>query len=172
MQDMTSKSKFLSLVLRHKPEMIGITLDHFGWADVKELIEKMNLDQATLDEIVKTDSKQRYAYNEDKTKIRASQGHSIYVDLGLKPIKPLAILYHGTAMKFADAIREQGIKAQKRQYVHLSKDIGTAKRVGGRHGDPFVFKIDADRMHKDGKKFFISANGVWLTEFVDKEYFI
>lgn len=127
--------KFLSLVLRHKPETIGITLDKNGWANVKELIEKVKLseryiDMEILERIVRENNKKRYSFNEDKTKIRASQGHSIEVELNLKKMTPPKILYHGTATRFLESIKEKGILKMNRQYVHLSMDIETARNVG------------------------------------------
>ena len=170
-------SKFISLILRHKPEEIGITLDEHGWAKVEDLINGINksgrhIDMNVLEEIVKTDSKQRYSFNEDKTKIRANQGHSIQVDLELKKLAPPNILYHGTATKSLEGIKSQGIKSMSRQYVHLSKDFETAKQVGSRHGKPVILIIDAKRMYEDGIKFYLSENGVWLTEYVDPKYIL
>ena len=139
--------KFLSLVLRHKPETIGITLDKNGWADVKELIEKVKLseryiDMEILERIVRENNKKRYSFNEDKTKIRASQGHSIEVELNLKKMTPPKILYHGTATRFLESIKEKGILKMNRQYVHLSMDIETARNVGQRHGEVIILPID------------------------------
>ena len=123
-----------------------------------------------LEEIVRTDNKQRYAFNEDKTKIRANQGHSVNVDVELKPIVPNDVLYHGTATRFVDQIRMQGLKPMSRLYVHLSKDYKTAFTVGKRHGSPFVFEVDAKQMVEDGFKFYESENGVILTEVVPAKY--
>ena len=139
--------KFLSLVLRHKPETIGITLDKNGWANVKELIEKVKLseryiDMEILERIVRENNKKRYSFNEDKTKIRASQGHSIEVELNLKEMTPPKILYHGTATRFLKSIKEKGILKMNRQYVHLSMDIETARNVGQRHGELIILPID------------------------------
>ena len=141
--------KFLSLILRHKPETIGITLDKNGWADVKELIEKVKLseryiDMEILERIVRENSKKRYSFNEDKTKIRASQGHSIEVELNLKEMTPPKILYHGTATRFLESIKEKGILKMNRQYVHLSMDIETARNVGQRHGEVIILPIDIE----------------------------
>lgn len=169
-------SIFLSLILRHKPEVIGISLDHNGWADVDALIEGVNasgkytLDMPTLEEIVRTDSKQRYSFNADKTKIRANQGHSIEVDVELTKAQPPEILYHGTGEKFVSAIKSEGLKPKSRLYVHLSKDIDTARIVGVRHGKPQIFRVLSGKMAKDGFDFFLSANGVWLTNRVPVEY--
>lgn len=168
-------SVFISLVLRHKPDAAGITLDEHGWANVDELINGINntgrkIDMTMLEEIVKTDNKQRYSFNEDKTLIRANQGHSIPVDVELKEQEPPELLYHGTADRFVKSIMKEGLKPMSRLYVHLSKDIETAKKVGKRHGNPVVLKIHSEQMKRDGVKFYLSENGVWLTKKVDVEY--
>ena len=167
-------SKFIALILRHKPETIGITLDEHGWANVGELIAGIARQQPftmeMLEEIVRTDNKQRYSFNEDKTLIRANQGHSIPVDVELPEKLPPAILYHGTGTKYTESINEQGLIPKSRLYVHLSQDYETAVKVGQRHGKPFVYKVDAGRMSADGYKFFLSINGVWLTKRVLPEY--
>lgn len=170
-------SKFISLILRHKPEEIGITLDDFGWAKVEDLINGINksgrqIDMNILEEIVRTDNKQRYSFNEDKTKIRANQGHSIPVKVELRELEPPNTLYHGTATKSIEGIKQLGIKSMSRLYVHLSKDFETAKQVGERHGKCVILIIDAKRMYKDGIKFYLSENGVWLTEYVDPKYIL
>lgn len=175
-EKLKSISKFLSLVLRHEPQAAGITLDEYGWADVDALLlgisQKMPIDRQTLEQIVAEDNKQRYTFDETKTKIRANQGHSIQVDVELQPCVPPDILYHGTAVRFAQSIQEQGILPQSRLYVHLSKDKETAKTVGARHGKPCVYMIDTKRMVADGYVFYLSANGVWLTKCVPPQYFI
>lgn len=169
-------SKFLSLILRHKPETIDLTLDENGWADVAELIylankhNKTPLTRALLEEIVASNDKQRFAFNEDKSKIRANQGHSIAIDLALVPQAPPDILFHGTATRFIESIRTQGLIAKSRQHVHLSKDKATAIKVGSRHGKPVVLNIWATKMHLAGFEFFRSDNGVWLTKHVPVEY--
>lgn len=171
-----SLSKFLSLVLRHHPEAAFVQLDEHGWADVGELLEgmkktgrKMNME--TLEEIVRTDSKQRYSFNEDKTLIRANQGHSIQVDVELKEQEPPEYLYHGTAVGYYDSIQKQGLKPMSRLYVHLSKDIETAVNVGKRHGKPIVLQVHSGDMYRDGISFYLSENGVWLTKKVAPQYF-
>ncbi|MGN0193727.1 MAG: RNA 2'-phosphotransferase [Pseudoramibacter sp.] len=173
-KQMTRDSKFLSLILRHHPEKIGIRLDRHGWADVDELIEGMartrDFDRDKLEKIVKTDAKQRYAFNADHTKIRANQGHSIPVDVELKPCRPPAVLWHGTGEKSVDAILREGLKPMGRLYVHLSKDPETARKVGSRHGRPVVFQIDTAQMAEDGCAFYLSANGIWLTKQVPPQY--
>lgn len=164
-------SRFLSLILRHHPEAANITVDEHGWADVKDLIRGVNdtgrkLDRALLEEIVRTDQKGRYSFNEDKTLIRANQGHSILVDVELEKKVPPDILYHGTATRFLGSIRKEGLKPMGRLYVHLSKEEETAKKVGERHGIPVVLKIDAKKMHENGEVFYLSSNGVWLVKSV------
>lgn len=169
-------SKFISLILRHKPETIGISLDEHGWADVKELIDGVNqagghfLDTELLEEIVRTDEKQRYSFNEDHTLIRANQGHSIPVDVELEEKIPPDILYHGTGEKYVPSIDVQGLIPKGRLYVHLSSDTQTAKKVGSRHGKPVIYQIDCRQMVKDGFLFYLSANKVWLTKAVPALY--
>ena len=174
-KDLKHISKLISLVLRHKPEAIGINLDRNGWVPVDELIKKINesgtsLTPDTLRKVVDTNDKQRFSFNEDLTKIRANQGHSVDIDLELKSVKPPEILYHGTAEKFVDSILKEGIIKQRRQFVHLSVQIDTANSVGSRHGKPIILSIDAKSMAEDGFDFFISENGVWLTEEVPAKY--
>lgn len=162
-------SKFLSLILRHKPEVIGISLDKNGWADVSGLIEGVNrngkyfLDMSTLEEIVRTDEKQRYSFSQDKKKIRANQGHSVRVDVELKETRPPETLWHGTGEKYTDSINAEGLKPKSRLYVHLSADVETARKVGKRHGRPVVYKINSGEMYRQGYIFYLSENGVWLT---------
>jgi putative RNA 2'-phosphotransferase len=171
-----STSRFISLILRHKPQVIGITLDEHGWADVKELIDGVNrseghyLDQELLEEIVRTDEKQRYSFNEDHSLIRANQGHSIPVDVELEKRTPPDILWHGTGEKYVTSIKERGLLPKTRLYVHLSSDMETAKKVGSRHGKPVVFRVDCREMEQDGYEFFLSANNVWLTKEVPAAY--
>ncbi len=168
-------SKFISKVLRHRPDKIGLTLDQHGWAMVDELIQCANrhnvkLTRTILDEIVATNDKQRFSYSQDGLSIRANQGHSIPIDLELDRVKPPDILYHGTAQRFWPSIQTQGLRRQRRLHVHLSPDPETALSVGKRHGEPIVLKIYSQQMHTDGFRFFLSANGVWLTEFVPPNY--
>lgn len=168
-------SVFISLILRHKPDAAGISLDEHGWANVQDLINGINntgrkIDIKTLEEIVRTDSKQRYSFNEDHTLIRANQGHSVPVDVDLTEQKPPEFLYHGTADRFLASIMKEGLKPMSRLYVHLSKDIETAYKVGKRHGRPAILKVHSDQMSRDGIKFYISENGVWLTKKVDIKY--
>ena len=167
-------SKYMSLILRHKPDAIGIRLDEHGWASVDELIAGIARDNEfnmeILEEIVRTDEKQRYSFNEDKTLIRANQGHSIPVDVELEEKEPPEILYHGTGEKYVSFIDAQGLIPKSRVYVHLSKDEETAVKVGSRHGKPVIYIVKAKQMYEDGYKFFISANGVWLTKEVPVKY--
>lgn len=176
MKDLKKTSVFMSLILRHKPDAIGISLDEHGWANVGELIEGINqtegyhIDMETLEEIVRTDNKQRYNFNDDKTKIRANQGHSINVDVELKECEPPEQLFHGTGEKFVAAIRKEGLIPKSRLYVHLSKDKETAEKVGARHGEPHIFFVHSGKMYRAGYKFYLSENGVWLTKSVPPEY--
>jgi len=165
-------SKFLSLVLRHKPEEIGLALDKNGWANVQDLCVRMSL--TDLEEIVTNNNKQRFEFNTDKTKIRARQGHSIDVDVELEEKKPPVYLYHGTSDRFFKAIKEEGLKPQGRQYVHLSEDRETAEKVGKRHGGELVIlKIRAMDYYEDYPnevKFYFSRNDVWLTKEIPTDY--
>lgn len=167
-------SKLLSLILRHKPDTIGITLDEHGWANVDELIvgisKRHAFDMETLQKIVSTDSKQRYSFNEDMTLIRANQGHSVSVDVELIKKIPPTVLYHGTAEKYVTAIDGQGLISKSRLYVHLSADIETAIKVGWRHGIPVIYEVFTGIMYEDGYDFFQAVNGVWLTKKVEPRY--
>lgn len=167
-------SRFMSMILRHKPESIGITLDEHGWADVEELImgisKKYPFDMNILEEIVRTDDKQRYSFNEDKTLIRANQGHSIPVDVELEIMDPPEFLWHGTGEKFTDSIERIGLIPKSRLYVHLSVDKETAIIVGKRHGKPFIYRVRSGEMNKRGYVFYRSKNGVWLTKIVPIEF--
>lgn len=166
--------KFVALILRHKPETIGITLDEHGWANVDELIEGIAktraFDMEMLEEIVATDNKQRFSFNEDHTMIRANQGHSIPVDVELNKLSPPEVLYHGSAIKYEEAIDDIGLIPKSRLYVHLSKDYDTAVKVGSRHGKPVIYKVYTGNMDRDGYEFFLSENGVWLTKSVPTKY--
>ncbi len=175
MEKYKSLSKFLAMVLRHKPEVIGIRLDRHGWCEVDELIKAMQnygkmIDRDILKTIVETDRKQRYSFDDSHTRIRANQGHSIHVDLELEEVKPPDVLYHGTVESFVDSIFQEGLVSGDRQYVHLSKDIKTATAVGSRRGIPVILRIDTKSMYEDGFKFYLSANGVWLCDYVPGEY--
>lgn len=171
----TKISKFLSLVLRHKPETIGIDLDENGWVSVKDLIKKsdeygIRFNLEILKDIVETNNKKRFAFNQSIDRIRASQGHSIEVELGYSNKQPPEFLFHGTALKYVESILENGLQKRNRQHVHLTHEIETALKVGQRHGKPYIFKVLATKMHKEKHEFFLSENGVWLTEFVPIQY--
>ncbi len=168
-------SKFLSLVLRHRPEHVGITLDSAGWVAVDELLAAAQrtgfpLDRATLDRVVAENDKRRFAFSADRARIRASQGHSVGVDLGLEAQAPPDVLFHGTAARFLESIRSEGLKPGSRTHVHLSADEETARTVGRRHGSPVVLRVDAGAMHRDGHQFLCSENGVWLARAVPAVY--
>lgn len=172
-------SKFLSFVLRHKPEAIGLALDANGWANLDELIDRANasgevsyLNRDLILEVVNTSDKKRFIIADNGQQIRANQGHSVDIDLQLKPTVPPEILYHGTATRFLDSILEKGLMPQQRQHVHLSMDIETASAVGQRYGKPIILKIKALLMHEQGFQFYRSENGVWLTERVPNTYII
>ena len=172
--DYTKVSRFICLVLRHKPEEIGITLDDYGWANVKELIEgvskKYPITTDILEDIVRMDEKQRYSFNDDHTKIRANQGHSIPVDVELEVVKPPEYLWHGTGYKYIESIDKTGLIPKSRLYVHLSKDFDTALSVGERHGIPVIYRVHRGKMYRDGFIFRKSMNGVWLVDNVPVDY--
>lgn len=168
-------SKLLSLVLRHAPETIELHLDENGWAVVSTLIAQCNkygnkLDAELLAYIVENNDKKRFAFNEDRTKIRASQGHSIEVELNLQEAMPLPYLYHGTIADSLEGIKAEGLKKMNRRHVHLSSDKETAIKVGSRRGKPYILTIKSGEMFKDGFKFYLSANQVWLTDEVPAKY--
>lgn len=170
MSTLKSTSKFLSLVLRHQPEVIGVTLDDEGWLSVELLISQANqsgkrLTRKLIEEVVANCEKQRFTLSEDGQRIRANQGHSIRsVDLALEPMTPPEVLYHGTVAKFLDSIQQEGLQKRARNHVHLSPDLPTATQVGQRRGKPVILKIRALEMHQSGFQFYLSKNGVWLTE--------
>lgn len=165
-------SKFLSLILRHNPESIGVTADPHGWVSIDRVLKgiskekNINFTISDLEELVATDNKGRYVFNEDKSKIRACQGHSISVDLGLNHVIPVPDLYHGTTERFIPDIKEMGILPMSRQYVHLNPDFATALKVGARHGKPMVLRINSALMHKKSHKFYLSENYVWLRKYL------
>lgn len=167
--------RLLSHVLRHAPERLGITLDVQGWTSVDELIAKarkagFTIDRPILEEVVATNDKKRFTLSEDGRSIRAAQGHSVSVDLGLAPSEPPETLFHGTARTNLDAIFLEGLKPGRRQHVHLSTNEDTARKVGERHGKPVILRIDTRRMRDDGRTFVQADNGVWLTDSVPPEY--
>jgi putative RNA 2'-phosphotransferase len=176
-KEINNLSKFLSLILRHKPETIGIELDENGWVNTNILLEKSNqynhkIDFETLKIIVETNNKKRFSFSDNFEKIRANQGHSLDIELGYLPTKPPRILYHGTAEKNVNSILLHGLDKQNRHHVHLSQDIETAINVGKRHGKPFVFEIHSEKMYNDKFEFFVSENGVWLTGKVPTTYIV
>lgn len=169
-------SKFLSLVLRHKPYKANIALDAKGWADVDELIgnmqqKGMKIDREILDYAVEHNDKKRFSYNDDKSKIRANQGHSVTIEHDFEQCDPPEFLYHGTISRFMKSIQQQGLKPMGRHHVHLSADIETAKKVGLRRGFPVILKIAAKKMKENGSDFFISKNDVWLVKHIPPAYF-
>lgn len=175
-KSLVSTSKFLSLVLRHKPETIGMKLDPDGWLEIDELLENANkrgnsITLELLHEVVATNDKKRFALSEDGLRIRANQGHSVTdVDLNLSPTKPPAELFHGTVPQFLASIQKEGLDKRSRNHVHLSVDRETATRVGTRRGKPVILTIASAAMHAAGHDFFLSANGVWLTDAVPVEF--
>ena len=174
-RELTQSSKFLSLILRHEPAKFGVVLDEAGWADVAALLAACRrqgraIDRALLEQIVATNDKERFSFDATGTRIRANQGHSVEVELGYEPASPPALLYHGTATRFAAAIRAEGLKKMARHHVHLSADEATARTVGQRHGKPVVLAIDAAAMVGDGFSFFLSTNGVWLVDHVPAKF--
>ena len=182
-KELTKKSKFLSLVLRHKPETLGkgVSLDKNGWLDIGVLISRayqncrMKISYDDIVEIVDTNDKKRFEYDEEKMRIRASQGHSIDVDIDLEEKEPPVFLYHGTSDRFLETIKQEGLKPMSRQYVHLSEDRVTAEKVGKRHGGNIVvLRIRADEYKYENPeiKFYLSRNGVWLTDYIPPEYIV
>ena len=171
---LVNDGKFISLILRHHPEEIGIKLDQHGWADVDELIagitKTRDFSREELEEIVNTNNKHRYAFNEDHSKIRALQGHSIPVDVEMPEKEPPEYLYHGTGVKYVSSIDKEGLIPKERLYVHLSKDVETAITVGKRHGKPIVYRVLSGQMYKDGFQFLLSENDVWQTKTVPVKY--
>lgn len=165
----------MSLILRHNPGVIHASLDQNGWLSVDELIQGirkkgLDIDREILDEVVKNNNKQRFSFDESGEKIRANQGHSVQVDVELKEASPPDFLFHGTVDKFMAAIRKEGLKKMNRQHVHLSKDRETAINVGGRRGKPIILTVRSGDMSRAGIVFYLSENGVWLTDQVPSEY--
>ena len=168
-------SRFLSLVLRHRPDKAWITLNDEGWTDVDVLLEALvakgyAMSRDDLNRIVAENDKKRFSFNEDRTLIRASQGHSVKVAFNYPPVTPPKLLYHGTVERFLESICQQGLKSKNRHHVHLSPDRETAEKVGSRRGEPIVLTIRAQDMQNDGLEFYLSDNGVWLTDAVPAHY--
>lgn len=168
-------SKFLSLILRHKPETIQLKLDEQGWADVDLLLEKLELKGKgisfeELEWVVENNNKKRFAFSEDKTKIRASQGHSLKLDLGYTAVEPPEYLFHGTATRFLESIQKTGLEKRNRHHVHLSQELDTASSVGKRHGKLVILEVKSKEMYEAGYEFFVSKNGVWLTDHVPVDF--
>lgn len=167
-------SRFLSLVLRHHPEIIDLHIDSHGWAEVEELLLKMKkkypISREILEEIVRTDNKNRYSFDEEHRRIRANQGHSISVDVELEERKPPEFLYHGTGAKYVTSISQQGLLPMSRLFVHLSEEKKTAREVGKRHGNPVIYRVRSGDMGKKGYRFYLSVNHVWLTKEVPADF--
>jgi len=174
-KNITKVSKYLSFILRHKPEEIGLELDAQGWASITQLIENtkdFTLDRELLDIVVETNDKQRFAFSSDGLKIRANQGHSIEVDLKLPAVEPPETLYHGTAERFHPSINADGLIKGNRHHVHLTESLAVAKSVGSRYGKPVLLKIDTKQMFLDGQQFYKTANNVWLVDAVAPQYIL
>jgi len=171
-KELNKISKYITLLLRHQPEKEHLDMDKNGYVSVEQLISRLQISKTDLDFIVDTDNKTRFSYSASKDKIRCNQGHSIDVDVELKEAKPPDILYHGTGMKSVESILKNGIEKRDRLHVHLSSDLETAEKVGKRHGELYIFKIDTKKMYEDGIKFYLSENKVWLTDFINTKYFL
>ena len=169
-KQLTARSKRLSFILRHDPASAGLTLNPAGWVEVTALLAALGWVKADLDRVVSENNKKRFEYSSDGLQIRASQGHSVDVDLGYEPKVPPATLYHGTSQGAVDTILSEGIKKMGRHHVHLSADEATARIVANRRQNPRILHVDAARMVRDGHAFFLSTNGVWLTEYVSPLY--
>ncbi len=174
-KELKKKSKFLSLVLRHQPEAIGIELDESGWVGVQDLLDGMNrngkgISSETLEQLVSTSDKQRFAFSDDKRRIRANQGHSVNVELGYQAATPPDRLYHGTPAQYVDAISREGLKKMNRHHVHLHLDTSVASSVGQRRGKPVLLAVQSGAMQAAGFEFFVTPNDVWLVDNVPTEY--
>jgi putative RNA 2'-phosphotransferase len=174
-EQLVRASKFLSRHLRHRPERLGLTLAPGGWVGVDRLLRAcaaagVPLTREELDTVVRENDKQRFSFDPTGTRIRANQGHSVAVDLGLRPVAPPATLYHGTGRAAVPAILREGLHKMRRHHVHLSADAETARRVGARHGPPAIVAVDAAAMAAAGIPFYRSENGVWLVDAVPPRY--
>ncbi len=174
---LVSKSKYLSLILRHKPETVGLTLDPHGWIGVSDLLKAMKWSMEDLEHVVADNNKKRFEFSEDKLRIRASQGHSVEVDLAYEEKIPPDVLYHGTSRDILHILEKEGLKKMQRHHVHMSPDVKTALIVARRRKNPIVLEIWTNMpevegdMFRDGFKFYLSTNGVWLTDHVPSAYF-
>ncbi len=174
-REIVKTSKFLSLVLRHRPDKIGIELDETGWVAVDDLLAGVNksgrsLNREQLDSVVRENDKQRFAFSDDGQRIRANQGHSIDVDLDHAAARPPAELYHGTPQKFLESIRASGLKRMSRHHVHLHEEVSVADAVGRRRGQPVILVINSGKMHREGYTFWVTPNRVWLVDAVPAEF--
>jgi len=174
-REIKRNSKFLSLVLRHQPETIGIALDATGWVDVDVLLAALarhgkDMPRETLELVVRTNDKQRFSISDDGKRIRANQGHSVKVELGYQPAEPPEILLHGTPRQFIESIRQQGLRKMQRHHVHLHEDVDTATAVGNRRGKSVLLKVRAADMRRAGHEFFVTPNHVWLTDHVPAQF--
>lgn len=168
-------SKFMSLVLRHQPQTAGLVLDNAGWVDVDDLLTGMNkagqrVTRGQLETVVAENDKQRFQFSEDGARVRATQGHSVGVELGYEPAIPPEELAHGTPTQFVDSIRREGLKKRQRHDVHLHADLSIASSVGQRRGKPVILRIRAKAMSDAGFEFFVTPNDVWLTDHVPPEF--
>jgi putative RNA 2'-phosphotransferase len=172
---LTTVSKFLAKHLRHAPEALGLTLQPGGWVCVDELLAasarmRFPISYDELIECVETNDKKRFSFDDTGDLIRANQGHTVEVDLQLEEKQPPEVLYHGTVERFLASILAEGLKKGKRHHVHLSRDVQTARKVGARRGPPIILQVDAGKMYTEGYQFFLSVNGVWLTDWVPPKY--
>lgn len=173
--DWIKLEKSLSFLLRHSPETLQLQMDPEGWVDTEALVKAVKFKEPrfelkALQKIVRDSQKQRFSFSEDGSKIRANQGHSVKIDLKLSPTTPPELLYHGTVERFLDSIMQDGLKKGDRQHVHLSLDLETAQKVGQRRGKPIILTLNARKMHEEGHLFYVSDNGVWLTEQVPPQH--
>lgn len=174
--DLVKIGRYIAYILRHHPETINLALDEHGWARVDELIQGVSkrhpIDMSILEEVVRTDNKSRFCFNDDKSLIRANQGNTVHVDVELEECIPPEYLWHGTAEKYVEAIDQEGLISKNRLHVHLSSDLEMAINVGKRHGKPVVYKVLSGDMVRDGYTFYLSLNGVWLTSEVPVRYLV